>query len=126
MAEAKTMAGFFGLFGGRTKYVGEPDPVTETKEAFFLEPDAAKSLGDVEFMRKPITIKRSFPKTLKGKGTEVVQQVSALEKIKVQGQGVPVQPQGITPAEPQRPQRRDVANDLEPFRQMAKDIGNKG
>lgn len=120
------MAGFFGLFGGRTKYVGEEDPVTETKEAFFLEPDAAKSLGDVEFMRKPITIKRSFPKTLKGKGTEVVQQVSALEKIEVKGQGAPVQPQSTKPPEPPEPQRRTAANDLDPFRQMAKDIGRKG
>jgi hypothetical protein len=126
LAEAKTMAGFFGLFGGRTKYVGEPDPATETKEAFFLEPDAAKSLGDVEFMRKPITIKRSFPKTLKGKGTEVVQQVSALEKIEVKGQGAPVPPQSTKPPEPQEPQRRTAANDLDPFRQMAKDIGRKG
>jgi len=35
------MAGFFGLFGNKTKYVDEPMDMSapEPKEAFYLEPD---------------------------------------------------------------------------------------
>ncbi len=59
------MAGFFGLFGNKTKYVDEPMDMSapEPKEAFYLEPDDAKTLGDIDFMRTPITIRRTFPKT---------------------------------------------------------------
>ena len=81
------MAGFLGLFGSKTKYVNEPTPVSpsneEGKEAFFLEPDEAKSLGDVEFMRKPITLKRTFPKTLNGKGGSIIQEVTSTGKKQI-------------------------------------------
>ncbi len=73
------MAGLFGL-GGKTKYVDEPDPVNQgdqEKEAFYLEPDEAKTLGNIEFMRKPKTIKRSFPT-----GDKIVRGVSSIEKTK--------------------------------------------
>ncbi|NES88319.1 MULTISPECIES: hypothetical protein [Okeania] len=46
---------FFGLFGGN-KDDNQP------KEAFFLDADSASSLGDVNFMRKSIAVKRSYPK----------------------------------------------------------------
>ncbi|NEP77650.1 MAG: hypothetical protein F6K39_05385 [Okeania sp. SIO3B3] len=46
---------FFGLFGGK-KDDNQP------KEAFFLDADSASSLGDVDFMRKSIAVKRSYPK----------------------------------------------------------------
>ncbi|EAZ91269.1 hypothetical protein [Crocosphaera chwakensis] len=75
------MAGFFGLFSGRkAKFVDEPDNTSaqpQKKEAFFLDNDSAKSLGDTEFMRKPITIRRTF-----AKGGELVQDISSLEKKK--------------------------------------------
>ncbi|NES74293.1 MAG: hypothetical protein F6K24_58440 [Okeania sp. SIO2D1] len=54
------MSGFigalFGLFGGnKAEDQG-------SGEAFFLDPDSASSLGDVDFMRKSIAVKRSYPK----------------------------------------------------------------
>jgi hypothetical protein len=77
------MAGFFGLFGKKTKYVDDPTPVGPDpkidQEAFFLDSDSAKTLGDIEFMRKPNVIRRSFPNTLKGKGSEVFSSISSLE-----------------------------------------------
>ncbi|MFM1842878.1 MAG: hypothetical protein RLZZ490_1616 [Cyanobacteriota bacterium] len=125
------MAGLFGLFGKRTKYVDEvdntPQPQAEKKEAFFLEADDAKSLGDVEYMRKPIQIKRSFPKTLNSGGAEVVKEISALEIKPVQANGQP-QPStsSITAAAPQpspvNNERRSSDNNLDMFRQMAKEI----
>jgi hypothetical protein len=123
------MAGLFGLFGGRTKYVDEKDTVEsspEKKDAFFLEPDAAKSLGNTEFMRKPVTIKRSFPKTVNGGGGEFVQQVSSMEKVRLQENGRPATPvKPVTEAETTAPvdtERRRQDSNLDMFRQMAKDL----
>ena len=82
------MAGFFGLFGSKTKYVDEPETnegSTAPSEDFFLSPDEAKSLGDLEYMRKPNTIRRTFPKTLSNKTTERIKQVSSLQETKVSG-----------------------------------------
>ncbi|WP_228015069.1 hypothetical protein [Synechocystis salina] len=66
------MAGLFGLFGKKARYVEDtetpPSAQPEKKEAFFLETDDAKSLGNAEYMRTPIKIKRSFPKPLIPKG----------------------------------------------------------
>ncbi len=123
------MAGLFGIFGKRTKYVEEQDPITpdtEKKEAFFLEPDSAKSFGNAEFMRKPVTTRRTFPKTLKGGGGELVQQVSSLEKVKIQENGLPAVPTQKKVAEqapaPVNNERRRSDSSLDMFRKMAKDI----
>ncbi len=49
------MTGFIrGLFGKKDD--------NQPKEAFFLDQDSASSLGDVDFMRKSKTVKRSYPK----------------------------------------------------------------
>lgn len=50
------MAGFFGLFGGN-KNKGP-----QSKEAFFLSEDDAKSFGDIDFMRKEVVVRRTFAK----------------------------------------------------------------
>jgi hypothetical protein len=127
------MAGFFGLFGRKTKYVGDPDtPPTETngngkKESYFLEPDDAKSLGNIEFMRKPNTIKRSFPKTLKGGGGEVIQQISSMEKAKMNGNGQAAAASSQMEEKTAQPSpevnpRRSSDSSLDMFRKMAKDM----
>ncbi|MCM1983376.1 hypothetical protein [Lyngbya confervoides] len=43
------MAGFLGLGG--------------SSESYFLEPDDAKSMGDIEYMRTPKKVKRTFAKS---------------------------------------------------------------
>lgn len=49
------MTGFIrGLFGKKDD--------NQPKEAFFLDQDTASSLGNVDFMRKSKTVKRSYPK----------------------------------------------------------------
>ena len=51
------MTGFIkGLFGKKDD--------NQPTEAFFLDADSASSLGDVNFMRKSITVKRSYPKAV--------------------------------------------------------------
>jgi hypothetical protein len=121
------MAGFFGLFGKKTKYVDDPTPAAPTakekKEAFFLDSDSAKTLGDVEFMRKTKVIKRSFPKTLKGGGGEVVKSISSMEVADTNG-NQPENPQPAASAanSSASSDRKRMDSSLDIFRQMAKDI----
>ncbi|NEP07673.1 MAG: hypothetical protein F6K34_24500, partial [Okeania sp. SIO4D6] len=53
------MSGFIGAFFG---LFGSNKDDNQPKEAFFLDADSASSLGDVNFMRKSIAVKRSYPK----------------------------------------------------------------
>jgi hypothetical protein len=63
-----------GLFGSKQSDKSAADqtqPMSITSQrsqapsdAFFLEPDAAKTLGDVDYMRAKKTIRRTFPKTV--------------------------------------------------------------
>ncbi len=48
------MAGFFGLFSKK-----EEDP--QPKDAFFLDDESAKSMGDTEYMKAPKAVRRTFP-----------------------------------------------------------------
>jgi hypothetical protein len=49
------------------------------KNDYFLEPDDAQTLGNIEFMRKKIKVKRSFPKTLRNQnGFEIETEISSL------------------------------------------------
>lgn len=47
---------------------------------FFLSPDDSKSYGDINYMRKSVRVRRTFPKTLKNKdGFAIEKDVSATE-----------------------------------------------
>lgn len=73
------MAGLFGLFGGKKK---EAQP-SQPKDAFFLDPDSAKTLGDIDYMRKTKIVKRTFPKTASNqKGGELIKEVSSIKMAK--------------------------------------------
>lgn len=78
------MAGLFGLFGGKDKNGNnnQPQRAQRSREAFFLNPDDAKTLGNIEFMRKRNKIRRTFPKTQKNQSTEFIQEVSSMDKVK--------------------------------------------
>ncbi|MEM8614114.1 MAG: hypothetical protein AAGF93_18975 [Cyanobacteria bacterium P01_H01_bin.105] len=58
------MAGFFGLFGGKN------NQAPQSKEAYFLSEDDAKSFGDIDFMRKEVVVRRTFAKK-KGQAEEL-------------------------------------------------------
>ena len=58
------MAGFFGLFGGNK------NKSPQSKEAFFLSEDEAKTYGNIDFMRKEVVIRRTFAKK-KGQAEEL-------------------------------------------------------
>jgi hypothetical protein len=131
------MAGFFGLFGSKTKYVDEPDTNesagSSQKEEFFLSADEAKTLGDVNFMRQSKTVRRTFAKTKSGGGGELVQEISSLGKTKKGGpQASPSAatsssaptPEATSPSKAQETasKRRRSDSSMDMFRNMAKDL----
>ncbi|MEI6381616.1 MAG: hypothetical protein WCO81_12145 [Cyanobacteriota bacterium ELA615] len=71
------MAGLFGFFNRKKESVEQVKP----KDAFFLSPDDAKTFGDIEYMRTPNVVKRTFAKTINGGDLgESIKSVSALEE----------------------------------------------
>lgn len=124
------MAGFFGLFGGKTKYVDEGNDFSgessENGESFYLSNDEAKTLGNIEFMRKPNTIKHTFPKTASGKGKKTVKSISSLEASSVNEGGLPKvsdsEPTGSQAPAAAKTERRSSDGNLDMFRQMARDL----
>lgn len=126
------MAGFFGLFGGKTKYVDEPTPVTEKpkkkEEAFFLESDQAKTLGNIDYMRQSNRIEHTFPKTRDSESGAATWEVSSMEKKRIAGNGAapPVTPEVKSQTSSQSPpasaERRTADSSMDSFRKMARDI----
>ncbi|MEY4805960.1 MAG: hypothetical protein RLZZ206_349 [Cyanobacteriota bacterium] len=58
----------------------EPAKAKKAEEAFFLDPDASTSMGDVNFMRRSNTIRRTFPGNADSPGQkEMIQEVASME-----------------------------------------------
>ncbi|MEB3184662.1 MAG: hypothetical protein VKM97_02135 [Cyanobacteriota bacterium] len=73
---------FDRLFSSGAGAASPQDKPQAKKEAetFFLEPDAASSLGDVNFMRRSNTIRHTFPGTASSPGNkELVEEVASME-----------------------------------------------
>ncbi|HAN46314.1 MAG TPA: hypothetical protein DCQ32_07145 [Cyanobacteria bacterium UBA8156] len=112
------MANFFQRLFGKNEDTG----------AYYLDADSAKTFGDAAFMRKEVTIRRTFPKEKAGEDDEIVEVVSSTDK-RIVGEANPSQPQA---AKMEAPQPKAIANErgkvdtnLDMFRQMAKDMGKK-
>ncbi|MEG3439267.1 hypothetical protein V0288_19230 [Pannus brasiliensis CCIBt3594] len=120
------MAGLFGLFGGKTKYVDEPTEIVQPqkKDAFYLEPDDAKTLGNIEFMRTPNVIRRTFPKTASNqKGGESIRQISSMEVAKVEESGITAKSVNGNGSAPNNDNsRRNNDENLDMFLKMAREI----
>jgi hypothetical protein len=85
------MVGFIkGLFGSKAKKQGDleqgdaaPPAKDARSQAYFLDADSAKTLGDVDYMRTAKAVRRTFPKTLANpQGFEKISQISSLEQLK--------------------------------------------
>ena len=58
----------------------EANKPKKADDTFFLEPDAASTLGDVNLMKRSNTIRRTFPGTLDNPGNkEMVAEVSSMD-----------------------------------------------
>lgn len=133
------MVGFIkNLFGSKSNN-NEEQPERQKQKAFFLDPDEAKTYGDIDYMRQPNTSKKSFPKTLSNpEGGERVEEVSALEKKSLSKKNgnqtnnnqpsqsspepTPENPNASVQNDPAIEQRRKSDSSLDMFRNMARDI----
>jgi hypothetical protein len=79
---------FDRLLGSRSSGVnnsGQSEPAKAKKakkaeDAYFLDPDASASMGDVNFMRRSNTIRRTFPGTAESpRQKEMIQEVASME-----------------------------------------------
>lgn len=113
------MAGLFGLFGKKNK---------TTEGAYFLNPDEAKTFGDIDYMRTSKTTRRTFPKTLDNKeGGELIQEVSS-EKAQKKNSNETIKPKSALNSAsesnssftPQQNRNTDTSMDM--FRNMAKKV----
>ena len=71
-----------GSSSSGVKISGQSKPAKAKKAegAFFLDPDASTSMGDVNFMRRPNTIRRTFPGSADSPGQkEMIQEVASME-----------------------------------------------
>ncbi|MFZ9738444.1 MAG: hypothetical protein ACO3EZ_10590 [Prochlorotrichaceae cyanobacterium] len=122
------MTGFIrGLFGGGNKN-------QQSSGAFYLEPDDAKTLGDIDYMRQPKVIKRTYAKKAgETEEKEVSTQVSALTKAEVaETRGISTSSGsfsapatssfGTASSSSETTRRRSSGNDMDMFRKMAKDV----
>lgn len=77
------MAGLFGFFGKKNNdqngQKGQNDQNGDAS-AFFLDPDQARTFGDIDYMRSTKSVRRSFPKTVGNGGKfEQTRTTSSLE-----------------------------------------------
>ncbi len=113
------MTGFIrGLFGGKREDAGKP------VGDYYLDADSAKTLGDVEYMRKRKKVRRTFPT-----GAEVVEEVSSIDKQELTEELAPKSFTSELAPEPKKPspstgtEASSVNMDI--FRKMAKDINRR-
>lgn len=139
------MTGFIrGLFGRKPKKAQNTIKAQQSGQAYFLDDDSAKTLGDIDYMRKSKQIRRTFPKvdeSFNVAGSERVRQVSAMEDRDYSGNSQPTPSVGNTPGASMNPnsstssnssstssnsdfQRRTANTDtnMDMFRNMAKNI----
>jgi hypothetical protein len=132
------MTGFIrGLFGGKAKNPGEADrpvqisPTIESAGgAYFLDPDDAKSFGNIEYMRSSKTVRRTFAKKRgETEEKESIRKISATEMVKLEENGLPKAKSIPTESTTQSTSfsnytSRNLKTDtnLDMFRKMAKDI----
>lgn len=118
------MTGFIrGLFGRGDN--------GEQRGSYYLDSDEAKTFGDINYMRSAKTVKRTFAKK-KGVKEEMesVRQISAMDAVEVQENGLPVakspkasQPKpSVSSFDTKVSERRKSDDSMDMFRNMARDM----
>jgi hypothetical protein len=125
-----------GLFGSKKAVdevkVQEQKPVSSVRQngqAFFLDMDDARTMGDVNYMRSVKSVKRTFPKTLDVEEASIVKQVSAMAANQKNGKVEAAEPtsaaQPLKPTVDEAAQRRRTDTSMDMFRSMAKGMRGK-
>ena len=102
---------------------------------FFLDPDEAQTMGNINYMRKSIQVRHTFPKTLKNpNGLESVKNVSSLEDNSGNTASRTTQQSSISTSFQSSSSPKSTAsssksaassNDMNMFRNMAKNLGKR-
>ncbi|HIK22461.1 MAG TPA: hypothetical protein IGQ16_02160 [Thermosynechococcus sp. M3746_W2019_013] len=114
-----------GLFDGLFRRGKQAD--APPSKDFFLDPDEAKTYSNIEYMRTPRVVKKTFPATGGAKEeVEVVELVSSIERVNPEAENKGKLEPSVNdimtpPAEEQERRRSDPSLDF--FRSMAKDLG---
>ncbi|MBF2027923.1 MAG: hypothetical protein IGS48_14360 [Oscillatoriales cyanobacterium C42_A2020_001] len=138
------MTGFLrGFFGSKPKdeasaqsEVKPPKPAREREQAYYLDMDDARTMGNVEYMRTAKKVRRTFPKTVNNEEIELEKEVSSMNMSdRKLGTQVPklslgsvvtstpaAESNGSVPTNAQVSERRKADSSLDVFRNMAKDI----
>ena len=105
----------------------------KTSKAFFLSDDEAKTLGNIDYMRTPSKLRRTFPKAAGVEVNEMISEISALEK-KVQFSNGQVETTNAAPAETSETinlnteaiaERRRTDTSMDMFRDMARNLNKR-
>jgi hypothetical protein len=95
-------------------------------DSFFLEPDEAKSMGNIDYMRTARKVRKTYPTTKAwGAGFAEETVTSALDKGVSKPSLFEVERKAAEEAKPEVAERRKATSDLDMFRNMAKDIRKK-
>ncbi|MFQ3584013.1 MAG: hypothetical protein SNJ85_03640 [Cyanobacteriota bacterium] len=107
-------------------------PAKSKDNTFFLDPDEAKTLGNIDYMRTPKTVKHTFLDFGATEKIEVVEQVSSLGKVKLSSEETQTpkatSEQGSAPTSStsgQTSPRRQAGSDMDIFRNMARSLRRK-
>lgn len=133
------MVGIFRRFlGSRGRADSTPATESVSKPAkprdntFFLDPDEAKTLGNIEYMRTPRTVKHTFLDFGATEKVEVVEQISSLGRVKLTREESKVakatSDQGSDPTSSTSSQansRRRAGSEMDTFRNMARNLRRK-
>ncbi len=131
------MVGIFRrLWGFRGK--ANPTPTagsTSQKKSgdntFFLDPDEAKTLGNIDYMRTPRIVKHTFLDFGAKEKVEVIEQVSAFGRVKVSTENSKAaadsveQGSNTSSTSSQVNPRRQGGSDMDKFREMARSLKRK-
>ena len=113
----------FGLFGKKDK----KDDADNKESAYFLDQDSAKTFGDIDYMRTPKAVKKTFATVNGVKLPEMMVAVTATEKM-ADGEIKAAKNQETESAAPEpktfEPNKSNVRVDssMDIFLNMAKDI----
>ena len=67
----------FGLFCKKDK----KEDSENTESSYFLDEDSAKTFGDIDYMRTPKAVRKTFPTVNGVKGADIVSAFTATEKV---------------------------------------------
>jgi hypothetical protein len=113
----------FGLFGKKDK----KEDSESTESAYFLDEDSAKTFGNIDYMRTPKAVRKTFPTVNGVKGADITEVISATDKT--EGSEINVFSSNVSEStsqstfEPKINTRVDSSMDI--FLNMAKDIKKK-